>query len=214
MLFRSLPIRTGTMVSFAENLNRLPNEIKAVRPTFFLAPPRVWERMYSSIRTEVLKKSPLAQKAFYAALGLGLAALVTAIGLGLLLARSVATPIKAMTDAMRRLAAQDFAVEVPARGRADEVGQMAAAFQRMIEHLRELPTALAGMAARGRVPQRFTTRPTQPLTPAEPVLDAFSRNSSDACETAPETTLRDPTAEGIDGENTEFPMQPCVEGRV
>ena len=69
-----LPIRTGTMVSFAENLARLPNEIKAVRPTFFLAPPRVWERMYSSIRTEVLKKSPLAQKAFYGALALGLAA--------------------------------------------------------------------------------------------------------------------------------------------
>ncbi|HXJ43585.1 MAG TPA: AMP-binding protein, partial [Bryobacteraceae bacterium] len=68
------PIRTGTMVSFAENLGRLPHEMKIVAPTFFLAPPRVWERMYSSIRTEILKKPPLAQKAFYGALALGLAA--------------------------------------------------------------------------------------------------------------------------------------------
>jgi long-chain acyl-CoA synthetase len=69
-----LPIRTGTAVSFAESLAKLPGELKAVRPTFFLAPPRVWERMYTSIRAEVLKKPALAQKAFYAALGLGLGA--------------------------------------------------------------------------------------------------------------------------------------------
>ncbi len=69
-----LPIRTGTAVSFAESLAKLPGEIKTVRPTFFLAPPRVWERMYTSIRAEVLKKPALAQKAFYAALGLGLGA--------------------------------------------------------------------------------------------------------------------------------------------
>ena len=69
-----LPIRTGTAVSFAESLAKLPGEIKTVRPTFFLAPPRVWERMYTSIRAEVLKKPALAQKAFYAALALGLGA--------------------------------------------------------------------------------------------------------------------------------------------
>ncbi len=69
-----LPIRTGTAVSFAETLAKLPNELKTVRPTFFLAPPRVWERMYTSIRAEVLRKSPLAQKAFYTALGVGLGA--------------------------------------------------------------------------------------------------------------------------------------------
>ncbi|MES1260344.1 MAG: long-chain fatty acid--CoA ligase [Acidobacteriota bacterium] len=69
-----LPIRTGTAVSFAESLAKLQLEMKNVRPTFFLAPPRVWERVYTSIRTEVLKKPALAQKAFYAALGLGLGA--------------------------------------------------------------------------------------------------------------------------------------------
>ena len=69
-----LPMMMGTPVSFAESLSKLPGELKAVKPTFFLAPPRVWERMYSSIRTEIQKKPGLAQKAFHAAVGLGLAA--------------------------------------------------------------------------------------------------------------------------------------------
>lgn len=69
-----VPILSGTPVSFAESLSKLPGELKSVRPTFFLAPPRVWERMYTSIRAEVLKKSPLAQKTFFAAVGLGLGA--------------------------------------------------------------------------------------------------------------------------------------------
>jgi long-chain acyl-CoA synthetase len=69
-----LPILSGTAVSFAESLARLQPEIKAVRPTWFLAPPRVWERVYTSIRAEILKKPAVAQKAFFAALGLGMAA--------------------------------------------------------------------------------------------------------------------------------------------
>jgi long-chain acyl-CoA synthetase len=69
-----LPILSATPVSFAESLSKLPGEIKSVRPTFFLAPPRMWERVYTSIRTEILKKPPLAQKAFFAALALGLGA--------------------------------------------------------------------------------------------------------------------------------------------
>jgi long-chain acyl-CoA synthetase len=69
-----LPILSGSAVSFAESLLKLQPEIKAVRPTFFLAPPRVWERVYTSIRTEVHKKPKLAQKLFFGGLALGLAA--------------------------------------------------------------------------------------------------------------------------------------------
>jgi long-chain acyl-CoA synthetase len=69
-----LPILSGAAVSFAESLARLQPEIKAVRPTWFLAPPRVWERVYTSIRAEILKNPAAAQKAFFAALGLGMAA--------------------------------------------------------------------------------------------------------------------------------------------
>jgi methyl-accepting chemotaxis protein len=41
----------------------------------------------------------------------------------------IATPIRAMTQAMRGLAAHDMAVAIPARGRTDDVGQMAESVQ-------------------------------------------------------------------------------------
>jgi methyl-accepting chemotaxis protein len=46
---------------------------------------------------------------------------------GLLLTGAIAGPVAAMTNAMRRLAAGDNAVAVPAQGRKDEIGDMAAA---------------------------------------------------------------------------------------
>jgi long-chain acyl-CoA synthetase len=69
-----LPILSGSAVSFTESLAKLPGELKSVRPTFFLAPPRVWERIYTTIRTEVKKRPAVAQKMFAAALALGLGA--------------------------------------------------------------------------------------------------------------------------------------------
>ena len=66
-----LPIRVGMPVWFSEGLSRLPHELKAVQPTFLIAPPRVWERMYTSICTEIRKRNPLMQRVFYAALGVG-----------------------------------------------------------------------------------------------------------------------------------------------
>jgi long-chain acyl-CoA synthetase len=66
-----LPMRMGTPVWFSESLSKLPGELKAIKPTFFLAPPRVWERMYATIRTELRKRPAVAKKVFYAALGLG-----------------------------------------------------------------------------------------------------------------------------------------------
>ena len=44
-----MPLRTGSSVWFSEGLSKLPTELRTARPTFFLSPPRVWERMYSSI---------------------------------------------------------------------------------------------------------------------------------------------------------------------
>jgi long-chain acyl-CoA synthetase len=66
-----LPMRMGTPVWFSDSLSRLPAELKAIRPTFFLAPPRVWERMYASILSEVKKRPVIARKLFHGALGLG-----------------------------------------------------------------------------------------------------------------------------------------------
>jgi long-chain acyl-CoA synthetase len=66
-----LPIRMGIPVWFSESLAKLPHEMKTIRPTFLLAPPRVWERVFASINTEVKKKSAAARKMFEGAVGLG-----------------------------------------------------------------------------------------------------------------------------------------------
>jgi long-chain acyl-CoA synthetase len=68
------PLRWGTPVTFFESLMKLPQDIRKVRPTILLAPPRMWERIYSTICTELRKRPAAAQKAFYGALALGLAA--------------------------------------------------------------------------------------------------------------------------------------------
>ena len=66
-----LPIRVGMPVWFSEGLSRLPHELKTVQPSFLIAPPRVWERMYTSICTEIRKRNPLMQRVFHAGLGIG-----------------------------------------------------------------------------------------------------------------------------------------------
>jgi long-chain acyl-CoA synthetase len=66
-----LPMRMGTPVYFSESLSKLPAELRAIKPTFFLAPPRVWERMYATILSEVKKRPLIARKLFHGALGLG-----------------------------------------------------------------------------------------------------------------------------------------------
>ena len=69
-----LPLRCGMPVTFAESLLKLPQDIRKVRPTILLAPPRMWERIYSTVCTELRKRPAVARKAFYGALGLALVA--------------------------------------------------------------------------------------------------------------------------------------------
>ncbi len=74
IVLEMVPLRTGTPVWFSESLARLPTELKTIRPTIFFAPPRVWERIYATILTEVKKRPRLARKLFHGALGLGMEA--------------------------------------------------------------------------------------------------------------------------------------------
>ncbi len=62
-------------------------------------------------------------------IGFIVVAVLVAVLACVFLVRSIAAPIRAMTDAMGRLAARDMAVEIPARGRTDEVGRMAETVQ-------------------------------------------------------------------------------------
>jgi long-chain acyl-CoA synthetase len=66
-----LPIREGGVIWFSEGLTKLPNELRTIRPTFFLAPPRVWERIYSTVSAEIRKRPAAVRRLFYTAIGLG-----------------------------------------------------------------------------------------------------------------------------------------------
>jgi len=65
-----LPIVCGMPVWFVESLGKLPHALRVIRPTIFLAPPRLWERVYTSARTEIEKRPAFARKLFYGAVGL------------------------------------------------------------------------------------------------------------------------------------------------
>lgn len=66
-----LPIRMGVTVWFSEGLVKLPQELKTIRPTFLLAPPRVWERVFASIKLEISKRNATVRKMFHGAVGVG-----------------------------------------------------------------------------------------------------------------------------------------------
>ena len=65
-----LPLAMTIPVYFSESLARMPHEFKIVKPTFFLAPPRVWERVYASVRTEIVKRGGATKRLFYTAIGM------------------------------------------------------------------------------------------------------------------------------------------------
>jgi long-chain acyl-CoA synthetase len=71
VVLQMLPLGMGTPVWFSESLAKLPNEMKTIRPTFLLAPPRVWERIFASINAEIKKRSAVSKKLFHGAVGLG-----------------------------------------------------------------------------------------------------------------------------------------------
>jgi long-chain acyl-CoA synthetase len=66
-----LPIREGGCIWFSEGLAKMPHELRTIRPTFFLAPPRVWERIYTTVSAEIKKRPAAVRKLFYLAIGLG-----------------------------------------------------------------------------------------------------------------------------------------------
>jgi long-chain acyl-CoA synthetase len=66
-----LPAHDGACVWFSEGLSKLPLEMRSIKPTFFLAPPRVWERVYSSITVEIRKRPAPIRNLFYLGVGLG-----------------------------------------------------------------------------------------------------------------------------------------------
>ncbi len=69
-----LPLYCAVPVWFAESLLKLPQEMARVKPTVFVAPPRLWERIHNTIRAELRKRPALLQRWFQNMAALGLEA--------------------------------------------------------------------------------------------------------------------------------------------
>jgi long-subunit acyl-CoA synthetase (AMP-forming) len=69
-----LSTATGACVHFAESLEKLPANLREVRPHVFLGVPRVWEKIQAGIQSKGAQASPLRRRVAAWARGVGLAA--------------------------------------------------------------------------------------------------------------------------------------------
>jgi long-subunit acyl-CoA synthetase (AMP-forming) len=74
MLTIHLPMATGSLLYFAESLEKLPEALKEVRPTLFLGVPRVWEKIQAKMMAVGAAAPPMAKRISKWARGVGLKA--------------------------------------------------------------------------------------------------------------------------------------------
>jgi methyl-accepting chemotaxis protein len=88
-------------------------------------------------RAAVARSESRAQQAVRAFGIIGIAAVLLAATIALLLNRVIALPLQAVSGIAARVASGDLTVNVPEDDRADEVGALVRAFRAMLENLRE-----------------------------------------------------------------------------
>ena len=66
-----LAVSVGGGVSFAESIERMPDNLREVQPTIFAGVPRVWEKFVEGIQRKVAGASPLKRAIFALALSVG-----------------------------------------------------------------------------------------------------------------------------------------------
>ena len=63
-----LPLRSGALVSFAESLRTVQSDLREIAPTLFLAVPRIWEKLHSSIEIKIREAGGLRQRLYQRAI--------------------------------------------------------------------------------------------------------------------------------------------------
>jgi long-chain acyl-CoA synthetase len=72
-----LPVTVGGSVTFADCMDRMPEQLRQARPTVFIGVPRVWEKFVEGIEAKVAKVSRWRRWLFRAAFAVGRRASVT-----------------------------------------------------------------------------------------------------------------------------------------
>ncbi|AMO22723.1 AMP-dependent synthetase/ligase [Ramlibacter solisilvae] len=66
-----IAIYTGTVLNFVENPETVPENVREIAPTVFLAVPRVWEKFYSAVNLAVAEAGAVQQWAWRRAIAVG-----------------------------------------------------------------------------------------------------------------------------------------------
>jgi long-chain acyl-CoA synthetase len=66
-----ISLALGSVMNFAESPETVPDNLREVQPTAFLAVPRVWEKFYSGVTIALKDATPLQNWMYRQALGLG-----------------------------------------------------------------------------------------------------------------------------------------------
>ncbi len=66
-----LSLYTGTRLNFVENPETVPENVREIAPTVFVAVPRIWEKFYSAVTIRLKDATRLEQLAYRWAIGIG-----------------------------------------------------------------------------------------------------------------------------------------------
>lgn len=66
-----ISVALGSVMNFAESPETVPDNLREVQPTVFLAVPRIWEKFYSAITIALKDATPLQQWVYRRAIGIG-----------------------------------------------------------------------------------------------------------------------------------------------
>jgi methyl-accepting chemotaxis protein len=110
---------------------------------------RMMERKEEGARALSEQNLAAARAGTTTLVAMSVAAVLLALVLGILIARSISTPVRGLVQAATRMAAGDTGVDVKV-GRADEIGQLAAAFRTLGDSIKNV-TAVAKEIATGNL---------------------------------------------------------------
>lgn len=66
-----MPMIAGSTINYARSIEQLAEDLIIIRPTVLVTVPRIFERVYNKIHTQLAAKPPLARKLFAAAVEIG-----------------------------------------------------------------------------------------------------------------------------------------------
>lgn len=66
-----MPLGSGSTVNFAESVDTVVLAMREIMPTFYLAVPRIWEKMMASIQIKMKDATPIKKKIYHLALPWG-----------------------------------------------------------------------------------------------------------------------------------------------